>query len=381
MKIGILTFHNSFNCGAVLQAWALQRVLGAGGRIIEFPNLPELREVSRLPAVFFSRGHLLRTLKSLLQSGITFFLSWGAEDVARSLSREFRRRLLHCVDVDEQEMFSRYDVVVVGSDQLWNPNIVSAERQRLFLGERLEGAHLVGYALSGGDNGCDSYPVDYLGRLKAACCRYRVVSAREQHFATQLRQLSGRDVPTVLDPTLLLDRVAYREIEYGKRLVKEEFLFFYTVAVSWELLAKMRHIAKRLGVRLIVATPARRVWTDAWRNPEFVWKLSPDRFLAYIRDAKYVIAASFHGTVFSVLYGKPFVSLVLKSAVQGRTMEVLNLVSMADRAVPYEAPEEDIRARLVMPIQPPDYKPLEHARRQSYGFIEEFVFKHEESKQ
>ena len=100
-------------------------------------------------------------------------------------------------------------------------------------------------------------------------------------------------------------------------------------------------------MQLVVVNMAQRGF---WRwTREIRLAVSPDRFLAYIRDANFVLTDSFHGTAFSLIYKRRFLSFVT-STVSGRIYSLLSAIGLGDRMVPGVNLDEE-KFKLLM--QPP----------------------------
>ena len=234
-----------------------------------------------------------------------------------------------------------YDLVVVGSDQVWNPNCAGADNMPLFLGESVDSAvPMIGYALSGGDSRLSD---SWQKRLTTtATNRFRAVSYREVALREQVK-VAG---PVVCDPTLLLTRDAYRRLEFKKRIVKEPYVFAYVVSDADQVVPKAMEIARALGLRLFVAAVYRNKLTRGFQNDDNA--LPPDKFLAHMRDAESVIVSSFHGCVFSLLYHKKFVCLYGENgqSPNGRQPSLLSKAGVADRRFSCEGDTSEIVGKL-----------------------------------
>ena len=235
----------------------------------------------------------------------------------------------------------RYDLLVVGSDQVWNVGIARKDSP-LFLGENVEASlPMIGYGLSSGDDMLDG---DTLTRLRKAAKRFQALGFRER----TLMQKIGCGGTEVCDPTFLLSPDTYHKIECKKRLVKGDYLFVYCVSDSDEVLLASRRLARKLGIKLVVA--------DVYRNGLIrvgypfcnAFAMSPDRLLAYIRDAKYVIVSSFHGCAFSILMQKKFLCLYSADARPfGRQHELMKCVGLLRYRMPATSSVDEMESRIL----------------------------------
>lgn len=113
MKIGIITFHNALNAGAVLQAYALQVLLTQQGHNVEFINYNPIKKytfrnyVAKSPVVMFNKWRNIYNGKK--------YTKYGNFNKVLNLSSI---RYLSYEELKESNL--DYDIYIVGSDQIWN---------------------------------------------------------------------------------------------------------------------------------------------------------------------------------------------------------------------------------------------------------------------
>lgn len=370
MKLAILTFHKAYNCGAMLQAWALKTVLERMGHTVEFPDCNTVGQVSRFQPVFLRKETLFRFIRSTVYRLLRNLLSIGVEDLSRLRYNRFRRHFLterHC---KASEIATRYEGVVVGSDQVWQPNLIAPDEVGLFLGEDFaDRIPTIAYATSIGDT---MLPKGQTERIRKAAKAFKAISARE---ALVQNLLSPQEISIVVDPTLLLVAEDYRTIETAVR-TRERFLFAYVLRATPFCVHSARALAKHLGVKPII--------TPVYQYSRFVapsgltYGVSPDRMVGYMARATYVLASSFHGTVFALLNKKPFLSLredAFDKAQHSRPASLLRQVGLLDRLATPERSEEEMLARLQSPLPERAYEKLSELREDSLTWLKEAVEK------
>ena len=285
MKIGILTFHRAYNCGAMLQAWALQTVLERKGHEVVFPDCNDVGVWCDLS--FYNAHSIIRKIRRVAGWIKLVCHFRGLPLLRKMVFKRFMDRNLRHRRLSGKE-WKELDLVVVGSDQVWNGKCAGERNASIFLGEGFNSSvPVVGYGISVGDKALDE-------RTKA-----RLFNVGKTRFAKRsLKNSLGLPGPVVCDPTLLLTREDYRAVEYKSRFVKGPYMFVYAVSDRKEVIAKARKVAAAMNLKCIVADGYR---DDFLRTREQnVWNLSPDRFLAYLRDAAVVLVSSFHGCVFRI---------------------------------------------------------------------------------
>lgn len=355
MKIGILTFHHSLNCGAALQAWALQsalRKLGLDARIVNYGKIGwEAGYRLRVDTPLHFAGSLYSAVK-------TFLLTFGVEAYRRHLYRRFMRRQMGLGRQVSKNGALKGDCthLIVGSDQVWHPCINEGD-DAYFLADVPDGVRRIAYAPS---FGVDAFDVGLERKMSGWLSRFDALSVREPQGAEVVRRLCGRTAQVVCDPTLLLPRTDYEAVERRPRFaVRGKYVVVYTVCGHpWAESAALE-MGGRMGlpvVHLPVGMPARWHFSGKARR---LAAFGPSEWLWLIHHAEHVVTNSFHGTVFSLLYHRPFTvalngrpsdarmaSLLKGTGMEGRLCRSLNeAVSSLDVDFNWAAVDDEIERR------------------------------------
>lgn len=376
MRIGILTFHRAYNCGAMLQAWALKKTLERMGHDVSFPSCNHVGETKRFTWLPWcnrqKRGmaFVIAVVKRALYNAYSILIklfSIPCEDISRHRYNSFRRKYLPEVETSPALFKDHYDLLISGSDQVFS-DIHSIEDAPLFFCEnKPSDLRAITYAASYGDSRLEG---ERLERVVAALDNFDRVSVRERQAEEQLSALSSHAITEVLDPTLLMSQEDYDEIAYGQ-VPSVPYLFVYTVYMDPFIIETSRAIAKRLGIKCIIAPST---LYSRWLAPRgMTYSISPDRLVQYARHATYVLAGSFHGTVMGVVFKKPFLSLRAKVDVfESRPASLLRKIGCSDRLVNPSVSLDEMVHRLTAPL--PDYSAaLEQAREASLAWLKEAV--------
>ena len=298
-KIAILTFHRAHNCGAALQGWALQTILERLGYEPEFPDCNLIGFRSRFDPAPLAGEPLTR-----FQRFLRHLRSLGVEDRKRFYFRRFLSRCLRLAPMALREVERRYDAVLVGSDQVWNSGI-TRRGSSYFLTTLFKRKDLrrYSYAISYGDYvpKPERIPV-----LRQAARLFENFSVRE-NLLPDLTDRFGRAPTEDVDPTLLLTRDDFNRIACPRRLVRGKYLLVYSLFYVESTWKAAREMARRMGLKLVILQMYQYGAYRIADGRDVDYAVSPDRFLAYYRDAEAVITSSFHGTAFSLIYRKPFV--------------------------------------------------------------------------
>lgn len=376
MTLAILTFHRAFNCGAMLQAWALKSVLNELGHFVVFPSCNTIGECAKGRTFPSFKGlhwwHGVARLIRWLLKWPSFFWNEGLyRRLKWSRFTTFRSRWLDEECNSPASFCERYDAVIIGSDQVWNPDIVG-KMQTLFLGEWASpGFPLIGYAVSVGD---ESEKILKDSRFVLAVSRFSALSFREN-----IEKISSLLIPSpytcVCDPTLLLSRDYYRKCECPRRLHRRPYLLIYTLWFATEMWPMASRIAQRLGLDLVLIDPARESRHERKALPN-IWAVSPDRFLAYVRDATCIMAASFHGAVFSLIYNKPFVCYQTRAEMlSSRVGQLLMRIGEHNRIFNQESSVAEVEACLLKPLEKQTFQNIAAFKKESLFFLREALQK------
>lgn len=337
-SVGILTFYKSENVGAVLQACALQNVLtemGYTAQIIQYVD--QKKKQSRIPTA-------KRIAHNLWYDGIK-----------RGLLRDIKwRRICDFVEkydsLSEKAYFSHaaihkdpplYDVYITGSDQVWNPSITGNDETYYLTFAPAEAVRL-SYGASLGNISVlqrDPEKTAYMLRQLDA------ISVREKDAACAISDMIHKPVTQVLDPTLLLDAEKWTTfIAHRKPVVKQPYILCYYMPGNSAMEEGIRNIADTLRKKtgLPVVNIGKKDWQKLRFCKEDLFDHGPLEFLWLIKNAAYVVTNSFHGTAFSINFGKPFYVPTAdnESTAATRTSRILSLLSalkLEERLIPVDA--------------------------------------------
>ena len=328
MKIGIMTFHAASNHGAALQAYALQIHLEKMGHEPFFinyslgPSLPKglLRWIGRTPSsTFIKIGDQFRPRK---------FLQFQKEYMNLGTRKYFNQ-----VQLQNEPPIA--DVYICGSDQVWNPNFINLEKDEhaFWLDFGHETVRRVAYAASFGANKLEDSVCD---RYANYARRFAFISVREKDALEIVKRLGRNDGVWVPDPTLLLDQSEYEVVVEPVGYNYKPYLFSYQLESHYSppsAIAKQTNETLCSALRLV---PYHSYSTSLVYNIFRNRYIGPRQWLSRLRQSSFVITNSFHGTVFSLLFHKPFITLLrtgVSSSMNNRISSLLDVVGLQHRAV------------------------------------------------
>jgi len=340
MKIGTLTVHNGYNFGASLQAYALVKALrkiGAEANLLDYRNEKIENFQNRQKKYGWSSvGQLIRNLRILTRK----MVDGGATKRTQKKYLDFHKEVLdtECGTLLNAASFSYvnqiYDGFICGSDQIWNERITGSDLI-FFLDFAGEYKIKASYAASLGAPKLN-YPENKISEIAHLLGTFNAISIRETINKEEIEQLSGKDCTVVVDPVLLLSPEDWISIANTSTLQipLKPYAIYYQVLEDSCLYKAARNIAEHCGLPLI-----RMDWHPLKATLKGCKSLSrkgigPKEFLKLFLNADLVLSNSFHGTVFSLIFKKQFLTFELidaNSAKNKRLEELLDLTGLRSR--------------------------------------------------
>lgn len=328
-KIGILTFHDAHNYGAMLQCYALQRFLQLEGHQVEVIDYrpPFYQDQYKRHKIFPYIGkNPWRTIRSLYYNVIMYNKRYNAFE-------KFHQQYIKLsVPLLNNEIPSDYDVYIIGSDQVWNPTLTEGFHSVFFCDFNFEkdSKLYVSYALSMENHSFSKEEIDY---LQNALKRFDIISVRESSMIPLLQSLTTKKIHTVLDPTLLVGQEIWDGIR-DECFIDKPYVVLYQIRESPQVRQRAKEIASRIGGEVVELTA--RIDKN---YPIRYQTASPADFINLFRHASYVITTSFHGTAFSLIFNRPFYTYKLGDSFDSRSASLLTSVGLEGRMV---SPEDNI---------------------------------------
>ena len=322
-RVGILTFSNTVNYGAALQACALRRTvesLGCNCEVLNYSN----RELD---------DRELRTRFSPNPSdAVRYFLRSGFERRRIAAFFRFAEENLSLTErLDRAALFEEaraLDCVLIGSDQVFNPRVNGHDP--VFFGKGIaDVARVASYAASLGDATAETIS-ECDGAAAERLASFTGLSVREPSSMAVFRGMGLAPV-SMPDPTLLLSADEWTALASrdGLGLVPGSYVLLYTLNSEQKLLDRAKEVAGMLGLPVVCLHYNTRNFPDVVN----VKDIGPDAFLELMRGAAFVCTDSFHGACFSLNFNKPFVVKTSDAVVQSniRITDFLARYGIGDR--------------------------------------------------
>ena len=332
MKIAILTLDLQTNFGGILQAYALQTVLERMGHEVVHlqakhsrlhnPVVMPLVWCKRLYRKYFQGDRQLPIFEDPYK--------WARKNTDRFISNNLNCRFLAPEEWNEG-LAREYDVIVVGSDQVWRPNYTSDVTRffTAFLGH--SDICRIAYAASFG------VAVNEFSDEQIACGReylklFSAISVREESGIRLCKELFDVQACQVLDPTMLLRREDYQRFT-STAPQSPGNLMVYVLDRTEEKDAFIAEFAEKRGLVPFYANSKTEI---PWNVdiPIGERKQPPlENWLRGFADAEFVLTDSFHACVFSILFHKPFGVFVNLERGLSRIESLLRPLGLMDRCI------------------------------------------------
>ena len=331
MKVGILTFNSAHNYGGVLQAYALQTHLESLGLEVEIINYrkPAIDRVYDPYRAKGSRFALLRKYRKLKKiREVKRNHAWKVEKY-----ETFENFINNTLNVTEPYTTTRqlqkanldHDVLIAGSDQIWNTDLTKDFDAAYFLEFGRKDARRISYAASiGNDHIEEKFQVffkRYLNNLD-------FISCREESMKAILGPFTERPLHRTIDPTLLLGKEDYDKLKIDSQYKGQDYIYVHFIGSDDRLIKVAEEMSARLNLPIIHNR------TEGFFSNElaYLYRESPERLLSIVDNARYIVTNSFHLTVFALIYERDFVTIP-HTCRPGRMNQLLGLVGLENHLI------------------------------------------------
>lgn len=333
MKIGVLTLPLAYNYGGILQAYALQKVIKNMGYDVERINYPFIREEPHVKTIIKRciSKYLLRRYDGLIfyEHKFNKWLPLMMQNTSKFINENI-------VSSNEIRDFSEispntYDVIVVGSDQIWRPKMFQLNPALSFLSFAKDWSiKRIAYAASFGTS---DWEFDEAQTKECAdlVSLFSFIGVREIDGVKLCKEYLHVDSDFVLDPTLLLEAKDYIELIDKSNVPKSKgTLFDYTLDLSPEKKDLISFISKKRSLTPFsvnskdgnISCPL----DDRIAKPVESW-------LRGFYDSDLIVTDSFHACVFSIIFRKPFVVVANRARGMSRFTSLLGSLGLMNRMV------------------------------------------------
>lgn len=294
----IISLYGNSNFGNKLQNYAVQEILKKEDlNTVNIVNVPWLNN---------KRVNYIIVLKLYIK-GIFHYILKGDKikdcvDTKDPKERkknflEFNKKIAnskHFFSFSRLQEFDKYDYYFVGSDQIWNPIYGGlSDLDLLTFTQKKKIAISASF-------GIDEIPLDYKERVKQYISKFDAISVREEEAKKIIETMTDRqDVEVLIDPTMMLSKEEWDKIvKKPKKTLPNKYIVCYFLGTKTkEYISVVHKIAAEKGCEIIDLSDL---------ESEF-YCCGPSEFVYLIKTSEFVCTDSFHASVFSILYNRPFV--------------------------------------------------------------------------
>lgn len=359
-KVGIVSCYFKNNYGSMLQAYATQKILDVNNipnetidisDLVDFKNKKKKYYLTQITNFSFIKTKLgmikLKVYQNINKDLKSNFI------IRNKKFEEFKRkfnltRTFHTYKDITNYSLEHYSDVVVGSDQLWLPvNVVSDYYTLNWVPEKV---NKISYATS---FGISKIPEKYVNLYSNFLKRIDYISVRENNAVDLVKEVSGRDAKLVCDPTLLLTKDEWMDIQDKEPIIKEKYIFCYFLGENIEHRKFVERLKEKTGYKIVSINHCDEYVKYSDEFADIIpYDVGPSEFVNYIRNAEYVCTDSFHGTVFSLINNTKFFTFERfnkksKMSTNSRIHSLLSIVDLKDRLLTGNEEIEDIINRKI----------------------------------
>ena len=332
-KVGIFTYMLS-NYGAVLQCYALHKYireeLHYDAEVVDFTTDEHLKSLSPF------NNTINNPVKRLIYNMYVLLFRLYRINQRNKKTQKFKRdNIVFSKRYSTmQELLQnppKEDYYVSGSDQVFNLN--SDYYKVYYLAFNKGNAKKVAYAPSFGHTQLDE---NYWGKIEEYVMDFDSLSSREETGAFFLSKMTGKAVPVVVDPTMLLTVKEWLKIAQPPKY-KEDYIFIYDLNGGEDLVRIAHNIKDKTKLKIICLTNS---VMKRYKVDYQLYSAGPSEFVGLIANASYVVTDSFHGSVFSIIFSKPFYTYIAVEHTSTRITNLLNSLGLSDHLITLSSIDE-----------------------------------------
>lgn len=345
-KICILTQPLFTNYGGILQAYALQKTVKELGFDVVTDSCPIKILTKKEKIRERLRRIILRyVLNRKNVSTHPYFLSYNDAKIISKHTITFIDKYISTTDffqgkiLPNRSEIEKYDAFIVGSDQVWRNEYSRVESYFIDFAENYD-CIKIAYSASFGKNAWQ-FDDKRTKRLSFLAKKFTAISVREQSGVDLCKKYLDIDAFHLIDPTLLLNKQDYIDIiNQEKEQEQQEDLVTYILDDNigkQKIIKKIQEInhfsncdisTKKLDKK------QKHIKDEYIFNPVSFW-------LNKIKNAKFVVTDSFHGTVFAIIFNKPFIVIENEKRGNDRFSSLLTMFNLEDRIIREDKPFDE----------------------------------------
>lgn len=376
--LGLCICYYNHNFGSMLQAYATVREierLGESYDILAYKKEKTPAFLAKNAFRVFNKCWVSEK-KLLVQKRISRKLHPAYDANVRIRENEFRAFQKNRFDAKVrtcngypalQKAAEDYSAVIVGSDQMWSPSGLATNFYNLnFVPEHIR---KISYAASFGVSEIPGYQKK---RTAAFLNRIEHLSVRENAGAGIIDELTGRKAEVVVDPTMLLGRDEWDAFSGQERVIEEPYIFAYFLGANQVHRRYVSELSRKKNLKVVTLRHLDEYVPEDESFGDFApYDIGPEKFVNLIKNAEYVCTDSFHGSVFSSIFHKAFLTFsrysdTSKTSKNSRISSLLENLGLQER----HFAAGDIEKSIDAPI---DYEKVEMRRKRMIEHSVDFL--------
>lgn len=346
--IGFITFVSQ-NYGTCLQGFAMRKAIerASGGANIKFFHF--VRRSSFVPQPLVVRI-LNMALKAFKHPSVVIQIR-RRKKIENDTTQKFKS-FQELIFSGQEKYFNINDLVgkdhnlsavVCGSDMIWSPEF--AQYFDVYMLSWCKQARRISYAPS---IGCTDIEIDLKQKYKDYLKDFSNISCREKSGCAFLNSISGREIPFVVDPTLLFTKNEWLQWFPSEKEVKKPYILIYCFGgITPYMRKQLRNYAQlhKLSLRFILSPDVHDTVNELKYSDG---AYGPAEFVSLFSNATFTVVNGYHGLLFSLIFEKPFVVLHREknehwSNHENRMADVLESIKLSNR---YIEPDSSINENM-----------------------------------
>ena len=304
--IHIVTVYDSLNYGSFFQAYALQKILG------NYDNTDFLNIYHQSIGKETTKNVIKKIIKLQFKEAI---LSIKKYKTFKKSQKKFKLTSIRKLNSNSSDIF------VFGSDEIWNINRQKIRKSKEFFGAGIHSERKFSYAPS--INTTSINQIENNKYIKEELNKFLAISVRDSYSKKVISNVMNKEVSVVCDPTILVDKAEFTNIQSDIKDNKYILLYTYGKMLNENVINKIKKFSQERGLKII----------SIGKHFSFCDKsivVTPEEFLGYIDNAEYVFTDNLHGTMFYIIYEKEFIVFPCGNT---KVEEALNLFKLSERLV------------------------------------------------
>ena len=331
MNVKVITRHSPSNYGSLLKSLESANCflgLGHDCSIIDYQR-PDERGLKGVLTQVNCKAGFGNPLKKLAYIAIRYPIEKFALVRFDRMRKKYLKMTSRCSSHVDLKKISA-DAFITGSDQVWGPMMNGVYDSAYFLQFVGKDSRKLAYAASFGKTKFDESTVV---AYKKMLSEYDKIAVREKSAVSLLEEWGLNNcLGQVLDPTLLLDMSQWTNLLIKKNDFDKykdlKYILVYQIHNDPKLSGYAKRLAKHTGMELLRVNP---MLHQALRGGKFICSPDLSEFLSLVANASCIVTDSFHGTCFSINFGKQFIEILPNNATGTRNQSILELTGLSDR--------------------------------------------------